>query len=195
MLFTEGSITFVQAYVTLGRKTEKEDRWCWPGLTDTHLYGVVLAWEQTPLFPWAVGSGMSVSNMNGQDPTARGGTRKGWTLPTLVNRAEWCTSITPAWEDTNSSANTQGTTVALIPLPSAAWEKLILNVQIPPWGLLDLKGTTAKTVHVTAMEGTSWLITSHLSSVQGRAYPSPCFISKLRLGRNTMSAQTHQEES
>lgn len=26
VLFTEGSITFVQAYVTLGRKTEKEDR-------------------------------------------------------------------------------------------------------------------------------------------------------------------------
>lgn len=26
VLFTEGSITFVQAYVTLGGKTEKEDR-------------------------------------------------------------------------------------------------------------------------------------------------------------------------
>lgn len=51
VLFTEGSITLVQAYVTLGGTTQKK-KIGGAGLASqtTHLYGVLLAWEQTPLF-------------------------------------------------------------------------------------------------------------------------------------------------
>lgn len=139
VLFTEGSITFVQAYVTLGGKTEKEDWWCWHGLTDTHLCGAVLAWEQTPLFPWAVGSGQAWACLIWMDkiPQQREALGRDG-LPTLLSGAEWCTCITPVWQDTNSSVNTQSTTVSPTTLPFAAWERLTVTVQIPSCGLLGL---------------------------------------------------------